>query len=235
MRALICFLACLPACTQSLWQTTFCVVTAGRGVSYVGPTVDSFLKERVFQHDGVSLVTVDVDGSTDQGVFAVRLRDRQHARCDSPDVEGVPSCRVRQMTLDVTAALTQCANETSGWVVLSEDDCVACAGAVSEVLYVLSGLDHTVSMARFSKFSRSAAIPARKVPAFVRYARLRLYTHPYDITRVEEWDAGGGVYVHERNLFHHVGTVSTEEARNTQSFLEQYGGFRSDVCFEALA
>ena len=227
-------LLCLLLLTRAdcLWHTTFCVVTAGRGVSYVDQTVASFIGQRVFQRDGVALVVVDVDGSAPN---ATLLRDREHAPCNAPDVKGVPSCKVRQMTLDVTAALALCANGTSGWVVLAEDDCVACEGAVGEVMDALWGMHQGTSMARFSKFSRSTAIPARKIPAFVRYARSRLHTHPYDITRVEEWDQGGGVYVHRRNLFHHIGTVSTEGTRNTLPFLERYGGFRSDVCFEGLA
>ena len=231
---LVLFCLLLLARAHCLWETTFCVVTAGRGVSYVGETVTSFIEQRVFQLDGAALVVVDVDG-TGAAPYATRLRDRQHAPCNTPDTEGVPSCKVRQMTLDVTAALALCANGTSGWVVLAEDDCVACEGAVGEVMDALWGMHQGTSMARFSKFSRSTAIPARKIPAFVRYARSRLHTHPYDITRVEEWDQGGGVYVHRRNLFHHIGTVSTEGTRNTLPFLERYGGFRSDVCFEGLA
>ena len=228
----------LARTAHCLWHTTFCVVTAGRNVSYVNETVASFQEQRVFQQDGAALVVVDVDGSAGMGSFSVRLDNREFAACNTPDTVGMPSCKVRQMTLDVTSALALCANQTTGWVVLAEDDCVACAGAVTEVidtLQVLSPLD--TAMAKFSKFSRGMAIPAGKVSAFVQFTRSRLYTHPYDITQVENWDqhqGGGRIYVHKRNLFHHIGTVSTERARNTQEFLAQFGEFRSDVCFEDL-
>ena len=116
MRLALCL--CLLLRADCLWHTTFCVVTAGRGVSYVNETVASFLDQRVFQHDGAALMVVDVDGSAPTGL-AARLANRQRADCSLPDQDGLPSCTVRQMTLDVTAALAQCAVETSGWVVLS--------------------------------------------------------------------------------------------------------------------
>lgn len=232
----MCLYLCLllPVCVRCLWHTTFCVVTASRAVSYVDETVRSFVAQRVLGHDGAALVVVDADGVMRGAPFTVRLADRERAPCPGPSVEGLPSCTVRQMTLDVTAALSQCANQTTGWVVLAEDDCVACEGAVAEVIHTLARLSaRDIAMAKFSKFSRSTAIPVSKVHAFVRYARSRLYTHPYDITRVEEWDSGG-VYTHDRNLFHHIGTVSTEATRNAQSFMDAHGAFRSDFCYESL-
>jgi hypothetical protein len=60
--------------------------------------------------------------------------------------------------LDVTEALLQCADITSGWVVLVEDDCEACIGALDEVTSTLSTLDRNkIGIAKFSKFVRATA------------------------------------------------------------------------------
>jgi hypothetical protein len=62
--------------------------------------------------------------------------------CDTQEPPGLPSCQVRQPRIDVTAALSHCAQFTSGWVILVEYDCEACAGALDEVEYTLASLDH---------------------------------------------------------------------------------------------
>ena len=59
----------------------------------------------------------------------------------------------------------------------------------------------------------------------------RLYTHPPDVTRIEDWDQHSGrLYVHDRNLFHHIGRISTESVKNTDAFREKYRALREDVC-----
>jgi len=158
---------------------------------------------------------------------------REMAVCDTPDTEGLPSCEVRQRSLDAIAAMTVCAQSASGWVVLLEDDCLACPGAVDELVTALGGLDaRATSLARFSKFQRATAIPSRKAPLYAADIRHRLYTHPPDVTRIEDWDPPGGLYVHARNLFHHIGYMSTEAVKNNDAFRERHRALREDVCWQ---
>ena len=230
MLRVLCALLPLLCCVDSLWHTTFCVVTSHRQQSYLSEVVAGFVAQNALRMDGARVVVVDVDNSTDIPLSAP-LPGRRLAVCDTPDVEGIPSCKDRQLSLDVTAALSLCDNGTTGWVVMVEDDCVPCEGAVDEVNVALSGLNakHT-SMARFSKFLRATAFPAGKIARFREYVLSRLYTHPHDVTKIEDWDPPGSLYVHHRNLFHHIGNVSTVENKNTDQFREMYSGLREDVC-----
>jgi hypothetical protein len=218
---------------SGLHHTIFCVITSDRRTSYLTEVTDSL--RDAMRMDGVGVIVVSTDGRTRPTPHTgfVTLDPRRLAVCDTPDVEGVPSCKVRQITLDVTGGLSVCAKHTSGWVVLLEDDCVACEGAVDETVAVLSGLNATeLSFARFSKGLRGIAFPALKVARFAEYAVSRLYTHPHDITKMEEWDPPGRMHVHARNLFHHIGLVSTDDRKNTDEFRQRYAAYRDDVCFE---
>jgi hypothetical protein len=60
----------------------------------------------------------------------------------------------------------------------------------------------------------------------------RLYTYPHDITKMEDWDPPGRMHVHTRNLYHHIGVVSTDERKNTDEFRQMYAVYRDDMCFE---
>jgi hypothetical protein len=208
------------------------MVTASRRVSYLQETLDSYAKERVWAHDGLALVIVDVDNSSNLSI-AYRLPKRTLEGCDGPDVEGVPSCKTRQSTLDITSALLECAHHTSGWVVLVEDDTTLCSGALDDLVTTLATLDGT-AMAKFSPFSAGMSIPASKARAYVDYSLTRLHTHPYDVTRVEDWDPTGRVYTHPRSLFQHIGHVSTQEYRNSEEFRALYAGMRDYECGRAL-
>ena len=131
--------------------------------------------------------------------------------------------------------MTQCANFTSGWVVLTEDDCEACTGALDEVITALSRLDRDeIAMAKFSKFVRATAFPSDMVPHYVDSVLRRLYDFPYDVTVIEEWAAGRRQYIHDRNLFHHIGFVSTEARRNDPVYRATNAELRGDKCFEKL-
>jgi len=215
-----------------MYHTTFCMPTASRSVSYVAQVVRSYASQNVFQMDGIVLMILDTDNSSAGNATA--LQSRVVEIC-SVDAQGLPPCRVRQQGLDVTASLLQCADFTSGWVVLVEDDCEVCAGGLDEVVYTLSNL-HTdeIAMAKFSKFVRATAFPARMVPRYAKSVRERLNTHPYDVTRIEEWAPGKRQYIHHRNLFHHIGYVSTVETRNDNEYRLSYEALRSDVCFEKM-
>ena len=201
MRAALVFFA-LISCVAPVYHTTFCMPTVRRSVSYLDQVMQSYTRQRVLLMDGVTLAVLDVDNSTSllTHQVATQLPDRIKAPCDAPDTPGLPSCKVRQQGLDVTAALSHCARFTSGWVVIVEDDCEACAGALDEVVSTLASLDHTrIAMAKFSKFTRATAFPIEMVPGYVQSVRDRLYTHPYDITVIEQWAPNRRQYIHARS------------------------------------
>lgn len=235
MRPWLCLLlsVCFARGTSSLWHTTFCLVTAYRpGETYLPQVIASYMDQAIMHQDGVGLFVVDADNSSGSAM-AYPLPNRELAICDhSTEVEGLPSCMVRQRSLDIIGAMAACANFTTGWVVMTEDDCTACPNAIDELVTALSRL-HTreISMARFSKFQRATAIPAAKTHWYAQNIRKRLYTHPPDVTRIEDWDQQSGrLYVHDRNLFHHIGRISTESVKNTEAFREKYRALREDVC-----
>ena len=218
----------------SVSHTTFCMVTASRRTSYLDKTLKSYDRERVWGSDGVGLMVVDVDNSSQKaGVY--KLLNRTVAPCDGPDVDGIPSCQTRQSTLDITAALRVCARHTSGWVVLVEDDNPLCDGALDELVTTLGGLDaKAMAMAKFSPFGTGMSFPVGKVMAFVNYSVARLHTHPHDITRIEDWDTNGRLYTHPRTLFEHVGQISTHEYRNSQAFRTLYARMRHYACHQRM-
>ena len=195
--------------------------------------VQSYHSQNIFRMDGVTLAVLDTDNST-YGRYT-RLLKRVQADCRQEEIEGKPSCKVRQQGLDVSSAMTQCANFTSGWVVLTEDDCEACTGALDEVVTTLSMLDREeIAIAKFSKFVRATAFPSHMVPHYVDSVLRRLNDFPYDVTVIEEWAVGRKQYIHHRNLFHHIGFVSTEARRNDPAYRAEYAQLRGDKCFENL-
>lgn len=228
----------LPLLASPLAHTIFCIPTARRDVSYLDQVVESYSQQHVFNMNGVALAVIDIDNST-LGKYTPLQRDRTIAACDTTQSEppGMPTCRVRQQGLDVTSALMQCAAYSSAWVVLAEDDCVACEGGLDEVIYTLSLLHmQAIAMAKFSKFLRATAFPVDIVSDYAQSVRnpLRLNTRPYDVTKIEEWAPGRREYIHTRNLFHHIGYVSTEPARNDAAYRAMYAELRGDVCFDRL-
>lgn len=229
------FVVCTCLCAAALRPTIICMVTAARpgNASYLGHTVPALHEQGVHLRDDVGLEVVDVDNSS-MGVGVV-LQNRVRVAC-RPDEEGKPSCVVQQSGRDVAASLVQCTERASAWVVLLEDDCEVCDGGLDEMLDSIGRLDPaSVSMAKYSKFSRAWAFPARKIGAFAASVLRRIETHPYDVTRMEEWDPRGSVfYQHPFNLFHHIGSVSTETVRNTAAYQRMYHGLRSDTCRERL-
>ena len=222
---------------SAVYHTTFCMPTAHRDISYLHQVVESYKNQDIFRMDGVGLVVFDTDNSS-LGI-GIPLVNREIAICEPSevDVEGIPSCRVRQQGLDVTTALMRCADITSGWVVLVEDDCEACAGALDEVISTLSTLNRNkIGIAKFSKFVRATAFPSNIINDYVELVRRKLYMSPYDRTSQDHsWSGDRTHYIHSRNLFHHIGFVSTEGKRNTIEFRAMYSDLRGDVCFETLS
>ena len=232
---------------RATYAYTFCMVTAARpnSVSYLERVVKIYREQHVFGRDGVGLAVIDADGWTARRshkglVHGFRLPNRGRALCDEsiPDVEGIPSCKVRQRALDVVGALSVCSNKTSGWVILVEDDCEPCAGALSESLEALAGLDpRSVSMARLSVNMCATGFPRERVKAYSQSTLARLYTHPHDIIDVNLWAPVDTtrVYRHHRNLWHHIGEISTEPHKNDPKWREKYRAWRDDTCFDPIA
>lgn len=229
----------LPA--RAVHHTTFCMVTARRpgGVSYLERVVATYRAQNVHRMDGAGLAIIDIDGGT-QGEAVrgrpegYRLPSRLLADCTGPDSEGIPSCRVRQRTLDITAALSRFSSITSGWVVLVEDDCEACPGALDESIAALAGLDPArTSMAKLSRNMCATAFPVSRVPEYIRASLARIHTHPHDVIFADEWaPPPAQVYRHTRNLFHHIGDISTEPHKNDPAWQDMYRDMRADSCFD---
>lgn len=230
-QALILNLVCYYYYSSATLHTTFCMVTSERPVSYLDRVLETFKTEHIHQMDGVGLMVVKVDGFNYFQNFK-----RKIAVCNTKDKEGLPICKVRQSTLDVTESLLLCANHTSQWVVLVEDDCEACPGAIVKIVETLGKLNSTTTaIAKFSKFSRGVAFPVAKIGAYAQHAQLNIYKKPYDIFQVKEWDPiGAAVYTHPVNLFHHIGLVSTINYRNEKDYHKAYDKMRSDYCGEPL-
>jgi hypothetical protein len=225
----------MPLLARGISHTTICVVTSERPVSYLERVLETFAAEGAQHMDGVGVMVVNMDNTSKVAGVVHPAGARKMAVCDTPDVEGLPICKVRQGTLDVTESLLMCAKETSQWVVLAEDDCEACPGSLREMVEALGGLDAgKISMARFSKIATGVAFPVGKVEAYARHAQARIYEKPHDFFNPSEWDSGGVVHVHARNLFHHIGSVSTIPYRNSEEYHAAYDGMRSDTCGEAL-
>ena len=236
----------IPTEVNAVPKITFCMVTTARPVSYLARVLDTFVvAEKVNHVDGVGLVVVNPDNSTLSGSDAAKLAGfvvhppvRKMAVCDTPDVEGLPICKVRQGTLDVTESLLYCAERSTQWVVLLEDDCEACPGSIQEVVDTLSTLNATeISFAKFSKIATGVAFSRDKVSLYAKNAQAHIYDSPHDYFRESEWDLTGSarVYVHSRNLFHHIGSVSTIPYRNEKVYHDQYDGIRSDFCGEQMS
>ena len=230
---------CLALTCNAMHQTTICMITATRpgGVSYLSHVVEAYSDQHVYHMDGVGLVIIDIDGGTrDAQTKGVALQERRLAVCDIPDIEGLPSCRVRQRTLDVSAALEKCQSITTGWVVLVEDDCHPCPTALSELIPTLATLTaQETAMAKFSRNMCATAFPVTREEAYITASMGRLYTHPHDIIYADAWASGTArVYTHNRNLFHHIGNISTEPHKNAPVWQDQYGALRADSCGDLL-
>lgn len=232
-RGILLFLLC--AQVRAISQITFCMVTSERPVSYLERVLDTFREQRVNEMDGVSLIVVNMDGTNKDAGVAHPLT-RKLAVCDTPDVEGIPICKVRQGTLDVTESLLYCANRTSGWVVLAEDDCEACPGSIQEVVEAIHTLDAAkVSLAKFSKIATGVAFSKDKVALYAAHAQAHVYDKPHDYYNEREWDPNGsGIHFHGQNLFHHIGTVSTIPYRNEDEYHRLYDAMRGDHCGESI-
>ena len=91
-------------------------------------------------------------------------------------------------------------------------------------------------MAKLSTNMCATAFPASRVQDYVNHTLSRLYTHPHDIILAEAWadPLTTSVYRHARNLWHHIGDISTEPHKNVPEWQAQYRDLRADTCFDKL-
>ena len=215
--------AVLLLCACVLARTSFhtCVLTSSRpnNASYVERAVGSL------RDGGFARVTV-VDAQS-------MGKHRKLAQCvdDGRDVDvGVP-CKVLQSNYDVAMALWHCDARArkAKWLLFVEDDMEACAGSLKEVKAALKS--SALSAVQFSKFSRAFAVRrGASVLDLVSNIRCQARSAPYDMVL---WNTFPSRTV-TRNLFHHMGTVSTIQYRNEDGYLAAYSHMRGDVCGQAL-
>lgn len=203
-----------------------CLLTSERPLSYVKHSIRSLHKE------GFRAITViDADGASGFGVNVSAFRKLADCVDDGKDVvEGV-SCKVEQSNYDVAMALWVCDSRArkAKWILFVEDDMEACAGSLKEVKAALKS--SALSAVQLSKFSRAFAV-RRGVSVLDLVSNIRCQAHsaPYDIVL---WNTFPARTV-TRNLFHHMGTVSTIQYRNKDDYLAAYSHMRGDVCGQAL-
>ena len=215
--------------------------------SYLGESLDALEREGVIMLD---VTVVDTDGA---GKFALQrfpgakapdvrgLRTIADCVDDGKDVAtGVP-CRVMQSNYDVSMALALCSSAAAvrgrDWVLVVEDDAVACPGSLKVVRAMLDGasVDPRVCLIFFAKFSRSYAIRATHALDLLASVRMAAAAKPYD------WVLGSRVWSGQAlrtdsstSLFEHVGEVSTASYRNEQGFQEAHEELRGERCGQQL-
>jgi len=217
IRALLLLCACAPA--RPSFHT--CVLTSQRpdNVSYVERAVQSLRAE------GFARITV-VDAQS-------MARHRKVAQCadDGQDVEAGVPCKVLQSNYSVAMALWRCDARArkAKWLLFVEDDMEACPGSLRAIQAALRS--SRARAVQFSKFSRAFAV-RRGAAVLELVANIRCQAHaaPYDIVL---WNTFAGA-PRTRNLFHHVGTVSTVQYRNKEHYIKKYSDMRSDVCGQPL-
>lgn len=203
-----------------------CLLTSDRPQSYVKHSIRSLYRE------GFSTMSViDADGASGFGLNVSSFRKLADCVDDGKDVvEGVP-CKVQQSNYDVAMALWVCDSHArkAKWILFVEDDMEACAGSLKEVKAALKS--SVLSAVQFSKFSRAFAVRrGASVLDLVSSIRCQAHLAPYDVVL---WNTFPARTI-TRNLFHHMGTVSTIQYRNEDDYLAAYSHMRSDVCGQKL-
>ncbi len=236
------------------WKPAFlhmCVVTARRvnSTTYLPSVIESLSSQMMGK---VSMQVVSVDGSLQDGATTI-LEHRTIAHCSEDEknefedskVAGLVPCKVRQQTWDVTCALEQCWNfARATWTMVVEDDTVLCEKLLSSILATLETSSVTgfikkhAKAYKFSKSFSGTAFHTTSLHPFTRFAREMVRTHPVDWSlHSTDWNSSltlNTVQLHELNLFHHIGEVSTFLYRNLEEFRNMYGELRSDQCLVQL-
>lgn len=213
----------VPLSTAS--EITYCILTSPRpATSYLSETLRFLIQEGA---DASAIMIMDASKSGSRMMVDVN--------CSMYPI----SCEVQQMSLDVVLALRTCAEHTTDWVVLIEDDVQACPGSIPVLVSTLRLLPvELTKFAKFSKFGLANAFPKQNISPYTNYVIENLHAVPHDLLISSlEWGPVGRpyyYYIHPTNLFHHLGQTSTIPERNDPLFIAMYADLRSDVCGEAL-
>jgi predicted transport protein len=162
----------------------------------------------------------------------------------APGSAGQLPCRVWQINLDVLVTLGICHKVArragKDWILFVEDDVTACENSLGEIQKKLRetnrvGLRKDACVVlRFSKMYMAYAMHTNCVRVITEEISRRAREMPHDLVMDELKDRNITVKVHERNLFHHEGVVSTIAYRNEENYREKYSVLRSDYCGQPL-
>lgn len=214
--------------THEITNMLICVIAARRdNASYV---------QRVVRALGSTpTVLIDLDDHYDvQGPTRLVPSDRTREDCDPNEGDtGKPNCVTRQQTRDVALGLRRCSElaDRNQWIVMLEDDMLACPHAVERMAQYLAGLNpDTTHAVKFAKFSRAVAFPpGGAVMAYARAIVEAAARLPYDLLIDGDW-RHGTTTVYSGSLFSHIGAVSTNPYRNDPLFRQTWAYLRDESC-----
>lgn len=238
-----------------------CIMSARRpgNITYLGGVLRAI--ERQKQNIDVDMwrdVTVlDLDGifSNDETFRGYKFipevnKRRIKAECvnDGLDVSseaaGQLPCKVRQINLDVGVTLDICHRVArragKEWILFVEDDVNACENSFGEIQAKIREINqqtlrqNACVVLRFSKMYMAYAMHTNCVNGITEEISRQAKELPHDLVIDAMKDGNITVVVHERNLFHHEGVVSTIAYRNEKSYREKYSEMRSDYCGQPL-
>ena len=241
-------------------ELVICMIMAKRpnGLEYPQAVLQSLLpqlNDNNNNDNSISLTIVHVDHAADAPhhnmttggrAREIELGDRRtELHCPEPTVDtpdNTPPCKVQQQGLDFAAALQVCAAHALDWVLMLEDDMLACPTAIPLLLIALSSLDpRQLLLARFAQEPGVAALPVHRIPSLARQIQLEIRARPVDhvLYQSDAWDTlpvrGLAQYTHPTALFRHIGHVSTFGYRNSEQYHQLYDGERmSSRCFQPI-
>jgi hypothetical protein len=205
---------------------------------YVGSTAPAVL-EQLHAAQGWNFTLIDADQSCPPELHPLSLQGHRlyaHGRdCENgEDTDQLPSCRVRQESLDTAVALRLCHSVSLGadWILFMEDDFYPCLGGVQTILSTLHRGDNLplcTKFARFTQGSGAVAFPRGTVLAFAQYLLDNYRNTPIDRALLGPW-AECPDYVHGIHTLKHIGKVSTIPARNSEEYQSLYSGIRDNEC-----
>jgi len=238
-----------------------CILSARRprNATYLEKALRAIDKEGQGMHLDMwgDVTVVDVDGiyADDEKFRRYKFipevhKRRIHAGCadDGKDVAsgsaGRLPCRVWQINLDVLVTLGICHEVArragKDWILFVEDDVTACENSLGEIEVKLRETNRVgvrkdaCVVVRFSKMYMAYAMHTNCVRVITGEISRRAREMPHDLVIDELKDRNITVKVHERNLFHHEGVVSTIAYRNEEKYREKYSDLRSDYCGQPL-
>ena len=207
-----------------------CMLTSSREVPYVNRTAPAVKA----QLGSANFTIIDAGNTCPIDLLPIPLKPRLHAHgrdCETGEnTDPLPSCRVRQQSLDVVASLRICHSiNLVDWILFLEDDFLPCAGGIQAILSTLQNLSLSTKFARFTQGGGAVAFPRQNVLAYSQYLLDHYTTIPCDWALLGPW-APGPDYVHAVHTFKHIGKVSTIPSRNDDEYQRLYSGLRDNEC-----